>query len=72
MNMATISQFAHQLFGSENRRQHTHGHVERRDREHISSRMLRLELAGWRTRGKADSRFMDVVKEEMELVKTRG
>lgn len=46
--------------------QHTHGHVQRRDREHISRRTLRLELAGWRTRGKAESRFMDVVKEEME------
>ena len=47
------------------------GHVQRRDSEYISGRMMRLELPGRRSRGRPKRRFMDVVKEDMKLVGVR-
>ncbi|KAF3697499.1 hypothetical protein EXN66_Car013179 [Channa argus] len=47
------------------------GHVQRRNCEYISRRMLRLELPGRRSRGRAKRRFMDVVREDMKLVGVR-
>ena len=38
------------------------GHVQRRDREYISRRMMRFELPGRRSRGRPQRRFMDVVR----------
>lgn len=35
--------------------------------ENMGRRMLRLELVGWRPRGRAKSRFMDVMKEDIKL-----
>ena len=48
------------------------GHVQRRDGEYISRRMMRLELSGRRPRGRSKGRFMDLVKEDMKLVSVRG
>ena len=47
------------------------GHVQRRNCEYISRRMLRLELPGRRSRGRPKRRFMDVVREDMKLVGVR-
>ena len=47
------------------------GHVQRRDSEYISRKMMRLELPGRRPRGRPKRRFMDVVKEDMKLVGVR-
>ncbi|KAF3697472.1 hypothetical protein EXN66_Car013152 [Channa argus] len=47
------------------------GHVQRRNCEYICRRMLRLELPGRRSRGRAKRRFMDVVREDMKLVGVR-
>ena len=47
------------------------GHVQRRDSEYISRRMMRLELPGRRSRGRPKRRFMDAVKEDMKLVGAR-
>lgn len=44
------------------------GHGQSRDREYISSMMLRLERPGRRSGGRAEKRFMDAVKEGMKLV----
>ncbi|KAI5609084.1 hypothetical protein C0J50_6086, partial [Silurus asotus] len=44
------------------------GHVQRRDTEYIGRRMLRLELPGSRKRGRPRRRFIDVVKEDMQVV----
>ena len=46
-------------------------HVQRRDSEFISSRILRLELPGRRSRGRPKRRFMDAVKQDVKLVGTR-
>lgn len=37
-----------------------------RDSEYISRRILRLELAGSRPRGRGERSFMDVVKEALK------
>lgn len=48
------------------------GHVERRYTDCIIRRMLRLELAGRRSRGRAERRLMDVVKEDKKWKMTDG
>ena len=47
------------------------GHVQRRDGEYISRRMMRLELPGRRSGGRPKRRFMGVVTEDMTLVGVR-
>ena len=44
------------------------GHVQRRDSGHIGRRMLEMELPGRRQRGWPKRRFMDAVKENMQVV----
>ncbi|KAF7711996.1 hypothetical protein HF521_001007, partial [Silurus meridionalis] len=44
------------------------GHVQRRDMGYISRRMLRMEPPGRRKRGRPRRRFMDVVREDMQVV----
>ncbi|KAI5093161.1 hypothetical protein C0J45_17552, partial [Silurus meridionalis] len=44
------------------------GHVQRRDMGYISRRMLRMETPGRRKRGRPRRRFMDVVREDMQVV----
>ena len=44
------------------------GHLQRRDGEYISGRMMRLELPGRRTRRRPKRRCMDAVKEDMRVV----
>ncbi|KAI5102771.1 hypothetical protein C0J45_8123, partial [Silurus meridionalis] len=44
------------------------GHVQRRDMGYISRRMLRMEPPGRRKRQRPKRRFMDVVKEDMQVV----
>ncbi|KAI5085738.1 hypothetical protein C0J45_24215, partial [Silurus meridionalis] len=44
------------------------GHVQRRDINYIGRRMLRMELPGRRKRGRPKRRFMDVVREDMQVV----
>ena len=43
------------------------GHVQWRDSEHISRRMIRLEIPDRRPSGRPKRRFMDVVKENINL-----
>ena len=42
-----------------------YGHVMRRDQEYVRRRMMEMELAGKRKRGRPKRRFLDVVKEDM-------
>ena len=44
-----------------------YGHVQRQDAEYIGKRMLCLELPGKKRRGQK-TRFMDVVREDMQVV----
>ncbi|KAI5627659.1 hypothetical protein C0J50_8434, partial [Silurus asotus] len=44
------------------------GHVQRRDMNYIGRRMLRMEPPGRRKRGRPRRRFMDVVREYMQVV----
>ncbi|KAI5085367.1 hypothetical protein C0J45_23151, partial [Silurus meridionalis] len=44
------------------------GHVQRRDMNYTGRRMLRMEPPGRRKRGKPRRRFMDVVREDMQVV----
>ncbi|KAF7711788.1 hypothetical protein HF521_000799, partial [Silurus meridionalis] len=43
------------------------GHVQRRDMGYISRRMLRMKPPGRRKRGRPRRRFIDVVKEDMQV-----
>ena len=47
------------------------GHVQRRDSGYIGRRMLEMELQGRRQRGRPKRRYMDAVKEDMEVVRSR-
>ncbi|KAI5109063.1 hypothetical protein C0J45_0460, partial [Silurus meridionalis] len=44
------------------------GHVQRRDMNYIGRRMLRMEPPGRRRRERPRRRFMDVVREDMQVV----
>ncbi|KAI5086740.1 hypothetical protein C0J45_2291, partial [Silurus meridionalis] len=44
------------------------GHVQRRDMNYIGRRMLKMEPPGRRKRGRPKRRFMDVVREDMQVV----
>ncbi|KAI5087037.1 hypothetical protein C0J45_24418, partial [Silurus meridionalis] len=44
------------------------GHVQRRDMNYIGRRMLGMEPPGRRKRGRPRRRFMDVVREDMQVV----
>ncbi|KAI5085502.1 hypothetical protein C0J45_2268, partial [Silurus meridionalis] len=44
------------------------GHVQRRDMNYICRRMLTMEPPGRRKRGSPRRRFMDVVREDMQVV----
>ena len=44
------------------------GHAQRRDSGDIGRRMLEMELPGRRPRGRPRRRFMDAVKEDMQIV----
>ena len=44
------------------------GCVQRRDSGDISRRMVKMELPGWRQRKRSNSKFMDVVREDMQVV----
>ena len=45
------------------------GHVQRRDSGNIGRRMLAMELPGRRRRGRPKRKYMDAVKEDMQVVK---
>lgn len=47
------------------------GHFQRKDRENVGGRMLRMELHGRRSKGRTERRFMDEVKEGMEVAGVR-
>ena len=44
------------------------GHVRRRDEEYVGRKMLEMDLPGWRRRGRPKRRFMDAVKEDMQMM----
>ena len=44
------------------------GHVQRRYSGYIGRRMLEVELPGRRQRGRPKSRYMNAVKEDMQVV----
>ena len=45
-----------------------YGHVMRRDQEYVGRKMMEMELAGKRRRGRPKRRFLDVVIEDMKEV----
>ena len=45
------------------------GHVRRSDAGYIGRRMLEMELPGKRKRGRPKRRFMDVVREDMQVAR---
>ncbi|KAI5095346.1 NACHT, LRR and PYD domains-containing protein 3, partial [Silurus meridionalis] len=47
------------------------GHVQRRNMSYIGRRMLRIEPPGRRKRGRPRRRFMDVVREDMQVVRLK-
>ena len=47
------------------------GHAQRRESGDIGRRMLEMELPGRRRRGRPERRFMDAVKEDMQIVGVR-
>ncbi|XP_051787950.1 uncharacterized protein LOC127529167 [Erpetoichthys calabaricus] len=44
------------------------GHVQRRDEGYTERRVLRIEQPGWRKRGGPKRRFMDVAREDMQVM----
>ena len=48
------------------------GHVQRRDSGHIGRRMLEMELPGRRRRGRPKRRYIDTVKEDMQIDRTEN
>ncbi|KAF7686902.1 hypothetical protein C0J45_22503, partial [Silurus meridionalis] len=55
-------------FGDKVREVRLFGYVQRRDMRYISRRMLRMETPGRRQRGRLRRRFMDVVRENIQVV----
>ena len=54
------------------RRLRWYGHVMRENQEYVGRKVMKIESAGKRKRGKAKRRFLDVVKEDMgKLVQKR-
>ena len=49
-----------------------YGYVMRRDQEYVGKKMMKMELLGKRKRGRPKRRFLDVVKEDMGEVGTKG
>jgi len=47
------------------------GHVQRRDSGCVGRRMLEMELPGRRQRGRPKRRYMDAVREDMQIVGIR-
>ena len=47
------------------------GHVQRTDSGDIGRRILEMELRGMRPRGRPKRRYMDAVKEDMQVVGVR-
>ena len=45
-----------------------YGHVMRRDQEYVGKKMMEMELAGKRKRGRPNRRFLDALKEDMREV----
>lgn len=43
------------------------GHMQKRDSGYIGQRLLNMEMPAGSKRGQAQRRFMDVVREEMEI-----
>ena len=44
-----------------------YGHVMRRDQEYVGRKMLEMELPGKRKRERPKRRFLDIVKEDIEV-----
>ena len=47
------------------------GHVQRRDSGYIDRRMIEMKLPSRRRRGRPKRRYMDAVKEDMQVVGVR-
>ena len=47
------------------------GHLQRRDSGYIGRRMLEMELPGRSCRGRPKRRFMDAVREDMQVAGVR-
>ena len=45
-----------------------YGHVMRRDQEYVGRRVMKMELPRKRKRGRPTRKFLDVVKEDMDIV----
>ena len=45
--------------------------MQRRDSGYIGKRMLEMELPGKRQRGRPKRRYMDAVKEDIQVVRVR-
>jgi len=48
-----------------------YGHVMRREEDHVGKRMLKLKPPGKRSRGRPARRYMDGIKEDMEITGVR-
>ena len=46
-----------------------YGHVQRREESHITRRVHRINVEGKRNRGRPELRWMDIVNQDMKLLK---
>ena len=65
---AKIAKLGDKLWGA---RLRWYGHVKRREEGYVGKRMVKMAIPGKRKRGRPKRRWMDSVREDMEIVGAR-